>query len=192
MAIRKIAPMGHPILRCKAAAVKDPTAPEIHALIQDMLETMTDASGAGLAAPQVYEDKRIVVFRVPEESDGRVEEEEQEDESDGQPMTVTVLINPEIEILTDDMKDGWEACLSVPGLRGVVPRYTHIRYSGVDREGRLIEREVRGFYARVVQHECDHLEGILYPQRMVDLSKLIFESEWRHWIAEQEQKESDA
>ncbi len=190
MAIRKIASMGHPILRRKAAAVKDPTAPEIRALIQDMLETMDDASGAGLAAPQVYEDKRLVVFRVPEESSGGGEEPG--DESDGQSMAVTILINPEIEILTDDIKDSWEACLSVPGLRGVVPRYTHVRYSGVDHEGHLIEREARGFYARVVQHECDHLEGILYPQRMVDLSTLIFESEWQHWIAEQEQKESDA
>ena len=172
MAIRKIARMGHPILRRKAAPVADPTAPEIRTLIEDMTATMIDADGAGLAGPQVYEDKRLVVFYAPPEDENAADD----------PPPLTVLINPEIEILTDDMDEDWEGCLSVPGLRGVVPRYTHLRYSGTDLAGRLIEREARGFHARVVQHECDHLDGILYPQRMVDLSKLVFETEWRHWV----------
>ena len=186
MAILKIASMGHPILRRKAAAVKDPTAPEIHALLKDMLDTMTDASGTGLAAPQIYESKRIVIFQVPPEPDTGEPAEHQD--SDGQ---LNILINPEIDILGDDMEDDWEGCLSVPGLRGWVPRYSHIRYSGVDHEGRLIEREAHGFHARVVQHECDHLDGVLYPQRMVDLNKLIFDSEWRHWVTRPDGDKSD-
>ncbi len=189
MAIRKIASMGHPILRQKAALVKDPTAPEIHALLKDMLDTLTDASGAGLAAPQIYESKRIVIFQLPQEPDTGDPEPHQDE--DAQPTAPSILINPEIEILGDDMADDWEGCLSVPGLRGLVPRYSHIRYSGVDPEGRLIEREAHGFHARVVQHECDHLDGVLYPQRMVDLTKLIFDSEWRHWVVEPDDEISD-
>lgn len=189
MAIRKIASMGHPILRQKAALVKDPTAPEIHALLKDMLDTMTDAFGTGLAAPQIYENKRMVIFQVPQEPHNGDPERHQDKDA---PLTAPIiLINPEIEILGDDMEDDWEGCLSVPGLRGFVPRYSHIRYSGVDHEGRLIEREAHGFHARVVQHECDHLDGVLYPQRMVDLTKLIFDSEWRHWVAEPNDENSD-
>jgi peptide deformylase len=176
MAIRKIARLGHPILRQTAEVVEDPKAPEIKALLQDMLETLSDIQGAGLAAPQVYESKRLVIFQAPLDL-------ETEDDPDEGPLTV--LINPEIEVLNEDMEDGWEGCLSVPGLQGVVPRHTHIRYSGVDQHGNLIEREARDFHARVVQHECDHLDGILYPQRMTDLSKLIFETEARHWMRKQ-------
>jgi len=179
MAIRKIARMGHPILRKTAEPVPDPAAPEIQALIADMIETMKDADGAGLAAPQVYESVRLVIFHAPgdrSEADG--------DGAETAPLTI--LINPEIEILGNDMAEGWEGCLSVPGLRGLVPRYTHLRYSGVDQHGKLIEREARGFHARVVQHECDHLDGVLYPQRMTDLSQLLFESEARHWTQRQD------
>ncbi len=179
MAIRKIARMGHPILGQKARPIDDPTAPEIRYLIQEMLDTLQDAQGAGLAAPQVYESKRLVLFHVPK---ARVAVEEGTDEGDAQSVPLTILINPEIEFPSQEMEDGWEGCLSVPGMRGLVPRYTHIRYSGVDQAGRLIEREARGFHARVVQHECDHLDGILYPQRMTDLSNLIFESEAQHWM----------
>jgi peptide deformylase len=165
MAILKIARMGHPVLRRPADPVPDPTAPQIRSLVADMIETMADANGAGLAAPQVHVPLRVVVFHVPEERARRENEE---------PAPLTALINPEIVALTDDKIEGWEACLSVPGLAGKVPRYSRIRYSGLTPEGGLIEREVQGFHARVVQHECDHLDGILYPQRMADLSTLVF------------------
>ena len=172
MAILKIARMGHPVLRRPAEPVADPTAPEIAALVDDMLETVIDASGAGLAAPQVHVAKRLVIFHVPGHR------ADDEDES----VPLTVLINPVIEPLGEESDEDWEGCLSVPGMRGLVARATRIRYSGLTPAGGRIEREVEGFHARVVQHECDHLDGILYPQRMTDLSKLIFESEARHWF----------
>jgi peptide deformylase len=169
MAILKIARMGHPVLRTVAEPVADPTAPEIRRLVADMLETAPDALGTGLAAPQVHVAKRIVVFMVgPDRLSGRPLDTEQD---------WLTLINPAIEPLTDETELGWEGCLSVPGLRGVVPRWTRIRYRGVDGDGRPVEREVEGFHARVVQHECDHLDGILYPQRMPDLRLLQFNEE---------------
>ena len=152
MAILKIARMGNPVLRRRADPVADPAAPAIRTLVEDMLETMEDASGAGLAAPQVHVPLRVVIFHVPEARAAR---------SGEQPVPLTVLINPEIEPLAEDRAEGWEACLSVPGLVGAVPRFTHIRYRGVGPDGARIEREARGFHARVVQHECDHLDGIL-------------------------------
>ncbi len=186
MAILKIARMGHPVLRRSADAVADPTAPEIRALASDMLETMVDAPGVGLAAPQVHVPLRMVIFRVPlTEADGL---------ADGEPP-LTVLINPTLEPEGEETEENWEGCLSLPGLRGLVPRYTHLRYTGVDLDGAVIDRTVDGFHARVVQHECDHLDGILYPQRMQDLTGLIFESEMRHVIAEiraREQAEQEA
>jgi peptide deformylase len=169
MAILKIARMGHPVLRRPAADVADPTAPEIRALIQDVMETMEDADGAGLAAPQVHVPLRVVIFHVPDER--------AEDEGDAAAVPLTVLINPVIEPLTEEKKLGWEGCLSVPGLIGAVPRFTRIRYSGLTPDGRRIERLAEDFHARVVQHECDHLDGILYPQRMTDLSLLMFREE---------------
>jgi peptide deformylase len=171
LAILKIARMGHPVLRRRAEPVPDPAAPEIGILIEDMIETMEDAHGAGLAAPQVHVPLRVVVFQVPEARAQR------EGES---AVPLTVLINPEITPLTEEQAQGWEACLSVPGLAGVVPRFTRIRYAGLTPEGARIEREAEGFHARVVQHECDHLDGILYPQRMTDLSLLVFAEEMRH------------
>ncbi len=171
MAILKIARMGHPVLRRRAEPVPDPAAPVIRALVADMIETMEDAHGAGLAAPQVHVPLRVVVFHVPEARARREGEE---------PVPLTVLVNPEIQPVGAEMADGWEACLSVPGLAGLVPRVTHIRYRGLTPEGEPIEREARGFHARVVQHECDHLDGILYPQRMTDLSHLVFAEEMRH------------
>lgn len=180
MAILKIARMGHPVLATPAKAVDDPTAPEIRRLIKDMVETMMDANGAGLAAPQVHVPLRVVVFQAPEErSDPGQPEEERFDHTAPQ----TVLINPQIEVLGPEIEGGWEGCLSVPGLRGWVERPAHIRYRGVGPDGETIERVARGFHARVVQHECDHLEGRLYPSRMTDLSRLIFESEIRHFHA---------
>lgn len=183
MSILKIARMGHPVLAKVAKAVEDPTAPEIRRLVADMVETMIDANGAGLAAPQVYVPLRVVVFQAPPE---RAPEGIDEEESFDHTAELTVLINPEIEIVTEETEDGWEGCLSVPGLRGLVPRYTELIYRGVGLDGQVIERRAKGFHARVVQHECDHLDGVLYPQRMDDLGELIFESEIRHRIEEDE------
>jgi peptide deformylase len=179
MTIRKIAKMGHPVLRQVAETVTDFEDPELRRLVEDMVETMIDANGAGLAAPQVHESIRLVIFQAPA---GRSDPGLSEDEMFDHTAPLTVLLNPEIEILSDRKEGGWEGCLSVPGLRGWVERPSHIRYKGTGIDGKVIERVARGFHARVVQHECDHLEGILYPQRMTDLGKLIFESEIRHWL----------
>jgi peptide deformylase len=178
MAILKIARMGHPILATPAQAVRDPKSPEIRRLVNDMVETMMDANGAGLAAPQVHVPLRVVVFQAP---DDRADPDGREEERFDHTAPLTVLINPEIEVLDLSPEGGWEGCLSVPGLRGWVERPAHIRYRGVGLDGQLIERVARGFHARVVQHECDHLEGRLYTSRMSDLSRLIFESEIRHF-----------
>ena len=175
MAILKIARMGHPILCRRAEDVADPAAPEIRTLADDMLQTMLDAPGTGLAAPQVHVPLRMVIFRVPLTA---------EEDIAGAEAPLIVLINPILEPLGDETVAAWEGCLSLPGLRGLVPRYAHLRYRGVDLVGAPIDRTVDGFHARVVQHECDHLDGILYPQRMADLTGLIFESEMRHLIAE--------
>ena len=178
MAILKIARMGHPVLAVPAEAVADPKSPEIRRLVNDMLETMMDANGAGLAAPQVHVPLRVVVFQAPDErSDPVADEEERFDHT----APLTVLINPEIELLGPEQEGGWEGCLSVPGLRGWVERPAHIRYRGFGLDGQSIVRVARGFHARVVQHECDHLDGLLYTSRMSDLSRLIFESEIRHF-----------
>jgi peptide deformylase len=177
MAILKIARMGHPVLLQRADPVADPTAPDIRKLAEDMIETMIDANGAGLAAPQVHVPLRLVVFQAPDErADPGLSAEEKFDHT----APLTILANPEIEILSDAREAGWEGCLSVPGLRGFVSRPAHIRYSGLSLNGERITRVARGFHARVVQHECDHVDGVLYPQRMDDLTKLIFESEARH------------
>lgn len=179
MAILKIARMGHPVLGRRAEPVADPTAPAIKALVADMIETMQDANGAGLAAPQVHVPLRVVVFQAPlHRADPGLAEDERFDHT----APLTVLVNPEIEVLSPATEGGWEGCLSVPGLRGFVERPAHIRYRGHDADGQIVMRVAKGFHARVVQHECDHLDGILYPQRMNDLSKLIFESETRHWL----------
>jgi peptide deformylase len=181
MSILKIARMGHPVLARKADPIADPTAPEILALIEDMIDTMEDSNGAGLAAPQVHVPLRLVVFQAPpERAGGNVPDDEAFDHM----AELTVLINPQIEILDPAREAGWEGCLSLPGLRGKVGRPAHIRYTGFTPDGARITRIARGFHARVVQHECDHLDGILYPQRMTDLRDLIFESEWRHRLAE--------
>ena len=174
MAILKIARMGHPVLRRRADPVADPTASEIHRLIADMVETLADIGGAGLAAPQVHVPLRVVIFQVPEHRlTGRPEDQ-------AQPLIA--LINPIIEPLVPEQELGWEGCLSVPGLRGYVERPGHIRYSGFDADGQPLSRIARGFHARVVQHECDHLDGVLYPQRMTDMTRFLFESEAHHWM----------
>ncbi|HLI13532.1 MAG TPA: peptide deformylase [Alphaproteobacteria bacterium] len=173
MAILKIARMGHAVLREPARAVEDPTAPEIRQLAADMVDTMEDAPGTGLAAPQVHVPLRVVIFKVTAE---RVTEEA----GDG-PQPLTVLVNPEIEPLDENKILGWEGCLSLPGFMGAVPRFRRIRYRGFDLDGRSIDRAAAGFHARVVQHECDHLDGILYPMRMTDLRRLGFVEEMRRF-----------
>ena len=159
MAILKIARMGHPVLIQRAEPVADPGAPDIRRLVADMIETMEDAPGAGLAAPQVHVPLRLFVFRVQA---GRGEAED-----DG-PVGTTVLINPVVELLGEERVLRWEGCLSIPGLRGAVPRQARVRYSGVDCDGNVVQAEAGGFHAGVVQHEYDHLDGILYPMRMTD------------------------
>ena len=185
MAILKIAKMGHPVLARRAEPVADPAAPEIRRLVADMVETMIDANGAGLAAPQVHVPLRLMVFQAP---DGRSDPGLSEAERFDHTAPLTVLINPVIEVVEPALDGGWEGCLSVPGLRGFVERPGHIHYRGFGTDGKLIARTAKGFHARVVQHECDHLDGVLYPQRMRDMSKLIFESEARHWVRRQEEE----
>lgn len=183
MAILKIARMGHPVLARAADPVEDPAAPENRRLVADMLETLEDIGGLGLAAPQVHVPRRVVIFHRPAP---QAEEDDDEDDAGG-PLDLTVLVNPVIEPLGEAVDLGWEGCLSVPGLRGLVPRHRHIRYTGIDLAGRPIEREAEGLHARVVQHECDHLDGVLYPQRMPDLRWLVFESEMKRVMAEMEE-----
>lgn len=178
MAILKIARMGHPVLRAPASPVPDPASPEIQRLVRDMVETMDDADGAGLAAPQVHVPLRLVIFHVPADREEPDDESEADDEDHSVPLTV--LMNPVIEPLTEEQDMGWEGCLSVPGLIGAVPRFTQIRYRGVSLGGEPIDRIAEGFHARVVQHECDHLDGILYPQRMTDMSLLMFREEMKY------------
>lgn len=166
MTVREILKMGDPRLLRVAKPVREFDTPELGTLITDMFDTMYAANGAGLAAPQIGVDLALVIFgfkhnpRYPQ----------------AEPVPETVLLNPRIEPLGDEEEAGWEGCLSVPGMRGVVPRFARIRYTGVDAQGRAIEREAEGFHARVVQHECDHLIGKLYPMRIRDFSQFGFTS----------------
>jgi peptide deformylase len=162
--IREILRMGDPRLLRVSEPVRRFDTPELRELLTDMFDTMVDAEGAGLAAPQIGVLLRVVVFGF----------ERSERYPDAPAVPKTILINPVIEALGDSMQDGWEGCLSVPGLRGLVPRYERIRYRGFDERGAAIDREVDGFHARVVQHECDHLDGILYPTRIRDLRAFGF------------------
>ena len=164
MTVGEILKMGDPRLLCVAPPVLRFDTRELHALIEDMFDTMAAAQGAGLAAPQIGVDLQLVIFGF----------EHSERYPDAPAVPRTVLINPTITPLAADESDGWEGCLSVPGLRGLVPRWTRIRYQGFDPAGRPIEREAEGFHARVVQHECDHLIGRLYPTRMRDLTQFGF------------------
>lgn len=168
MAILKIARMGHPVLLRRAEDVADVTAPEITSLIEDMMETLKDAGGVGLAAPQVHVSKRVFLYFVPE---SRSEGE------DDPPCDVQVLINPVLEPVGEEQVPRLEGCLSIPGLRGEVPRYRRVRYAGYDQKGNPVQGVASGFRANVMQHEMDHLDGILYPMRMDDLGKLGFDAE---------------
>lgn len=166
MAVREILKMGDPRLLRIAAPVSahEIGTPALSALIADMFDTMASAGGVGLAAPQIGADTQVVIFGF----------DESERYPDAEPVPRTILINPVIDVLTDEEDEAWEGCLSVPGLRGVVPRPTRIRYRGQDERGLPLDREVSGFHARVVQHECDHLIGRLYPTRMRDLTRFGF------------------
>jgi peptide deformylase len=161
MSIREILKMGDPRLLRVAQPVTAFDTAELHALIGDLFDTMEAAQGAGLAAPQIGVDLQVVIFGFTRN----------ERYPDAPPVPRTVLINPVITPLSDALEEGWEGCLSVPGLRGVVPRHSRIRYEGLDPQGRRIERDAEGFHARVVQHECDHLIGVLYPMRVSDFSR---------------------
>ena len=156
--------MGHPTLLKVAQPVTEFNTAALGRLVADMFDTMAEQDGVGLAAPQIGERLRIIIFGF----------ECSERYPDAESIPMTVLINPEIEFLDAEMLAGWEGCLSVPGLRGVVPRYSHILYRGVDQVGNTIERTVEDFHARVVQHEVDHLDGILYPQRIEDMNQFGF------------------
>ena len=166
MAIRDILKMGNPDL-LKVSEPIDFDKDDLKTLIEDMKETMKANDGAGLAAPQIGVFKRLVIFGF--------DTNDRYPEADSVPFTV--LINPVITPLSDDKENGWEGCLSVPGLRGVVPRFTHIKYEGYDADGKKFEREVEDFHARVVQHECDHLDGILYPMKIEDYRYFGFHEE---------------
>jgi peptide deformylase len=162
--IREVLKMGDERLLATAKAVEKFNTQEMRSLLADMHDTMEHLNGAGLAAPQIGVGLRVVVFGV--KSNPRY--------PDAEDVPYTVLINPLIEPLSEEMEEGWEGCLSVPGLRGIVPRYSRLRYRGFDAAGTAIDRVAEGFHARVVQHECDHLDGILYPMRMRDFTRFGF------------------
>jgi len=166
MTLRKIAVMGHPVLWTPAAAVPDPTAPDVQRLVDDMIETMRDAPGVGLAAPQVYESVRLVVVQPSRERD--------------EPM---VLVNPALTPVGDAVALGIEGCLSIPDWQGLVPRWQTVDWQGLDRHGRTVAGRAEGFFARVLQHEVDHLDGVLYPMRLRDPRDLAMTREVRHLLS---------
>ena len=165
MPILKIACLGHPILLQKAKLVEDITSIKTKKIIHDMTETMLDAKGIGLAAPQVHISKQIIIFRVPEEED------------DDKKIKITALINPKFTQISDKTENNWEGCLSIPGMLGLVKRFSKIQYEGYDMKGNIIKREAEGLHARIVQHEYDHLKGFLYTSRLVDNSAFGYTEE---------------
>jgi peptide deformylase len=180
MAILKVARLGHPVLRQPALPVPEGEirSPEVQRLIDDMIETMREYNGAGLAAPQVHVLRQICVIEV--NGNPRY--------PDAPSIPLTVLVNPVLTPTTEEMEEGWEGCLSVPDMRGMVPRYTSVRLEARDREGRRIEGDAKEFFARVIQHETDHLHGMVYLDRMRDLSTLTHLAEWnKYWLGNHEQ-----
>lgn len=165
MAVQEVIKMGHPLLLQRAKEVENFSTPELNSLIIDMKDTMAAKNGAGLAAPQIAVSSRIIIFGIS--NNPRYPDVEEVPE--------TILINPEISVVGTDRDSAWEGCLSVPKMRGLVPRYTSIKYRGYDAHGNLIERDAHGFHARVVQHEVDHLDGVLYPSRIEDMRNFGFE-----------------
>jgi peptide deformylase len=179
MAVLKIAHLGHPILRQKAEPVSPEAigSPDVQRLIDDMLETMEDHDGAGLAAPQVHVSRRIVIYGVRENPRY----------PDAEAVPLTVLVNPVITPLTKELDEDWEGCLSVPDLRGMVPRPTRVRVEGHGRDGQRLRFTADGFHARVVQHECDHLDGVVYLDRMRSMETLSFLPEFhRYWLSQRD------
>ena len=182
MAILKVARLGHPVLREPATPVSpaDLRSPEVQKFIDDMIETMREYDGAGLAANQVHVARQIAVIEV--QKNPRYPEAPE--------IPLTVVVNPVVTALTDDMEDGWEGCLSVPDMRGVVPRYTSVRLECLDREGKPVELVAKEFFARVIQHETDHLNGIVYVDRIRDMRTLSHIAEWqRYWLGIREQSD---
>ena len=167
MTVRKVLRMGDPLLLERAAEVERVDTPALRGLLQDMRDTMDALDGAGLAAPQIGVSLRVVIFGF--EGNDRY--------PDAPPVPYTELINPVLTALSEELEEGWEGCLSVPGMRGLVPRYARLRYKGLGPDGQLIDRSVEGFHARVVQHEVDHLDGILYPRRIRDLRHFGYSEE---------------
>ena len=172
MSIFKIAKLGHPVLNKQAAIIKKLPDQNIQKLIKDMSETMLDAKGVGLAAPQVHVSKQVIIFRVPTE-----ENEVKEDK----PIEITALINPKISKISDKTENDWEGCLSIPEMSGLVKRFSKIRYEGLDMNGNIIKKTAEGLHARIVQHEYDHLMGILYIHRLVDIRAFGFNDEIKNF-----------
>ncbi|MDH5444683.1 MAG: peptide deformylase [Gammaproteobacteria bacterium] len=167
MAVKTVLRMGHPVLKKIAEPVTEFNTSELNGLIQDMFDTMAAMDGAGLAAPQIGVSRRVVIFSVVDNPRY----------PDAEAVPETILINPQIEYVGDEKQTDWEGCLSIPGMRGLVPRYKEIIYRGQDQKGDFFERHVEGFHARVVQHEVDHLDGLLYPQRIEDMQYFGFVDE---------------
>ncbi len=190
MAILKIARMGHPVLRQAAEPIAEPTAPEVAVLVRHMIDTLADADGVGLAAPQVHVPVRLVVYRIPPAPDAPERYRAAGLGEDCLEVPLSVLINPQIEPLSDDIEEAFEGCLSVPGMTGMVPRPTRIRYRALTLDGGEVEQTAEGFQARVIQHECDHLDGILFPQRMSNLATFGFNEEVERSLIE-ERKEDE-
>lgn len=195
MAVLKIARMGNPVLLRRADAVVDPTAGDLARLAADMIETMHDALSVGLAATQVNVPLRLIVFWVPRE---RADDADAPEGSAKGPVPLTVLINPKIEAVDDHQVATWERCLSIPGLTGLIARSRSIRYTGTALSGERVTRVAEGFHARVVQHKCDHLDGILYPKLITDFSGFGFVDEIGkygrprpHWSQEQAERSDE-
>jgi len=168
MSILKIAKIGHPVLFKKSTLVKKMPQNDLKRLVIDMSHTLIDADGMGLAAPQIYVNKRIIIFRAPS-----LENDEE------QKINIAVLVNPSYKNDTEEFEDDWEGCLSIPGMLGKVRRYKKITYKGYNIQGKLVKKSVEGLYARVIQHECDHLDGILYTSKLVDQKSFGFADEIR-------------
>lgn len=169
MSVKKVLRMGEPLLLQKAAPITLFDSPELHQLIQDMEDTMYAMNGAGIAAPQIGVSLQVVIFGQKETNNHHNPRY-----PDAEKVPYTVLINPQLTPINDEVEDGWEGCLSVPGMRGIVPRYIRMHYMGYDQYGNTIDRLASGFHARVVQHECDHLNGVLYPMRITDMRNFGF------------------
>jgi len=168
MSILKIARLGHPVLHKKSIIVKNIPDPIIQRLIADMTETMLDANGIGLAAPQVHVSKKVMIFRIPKIEENKVKDEK---------IEITALINPKLSKISNETENDWEGCLSIPGMSGLVKRFSKIKYEGFDMNGNIIKKTAEGLHARIVQHEYDHLMGILYIHRLADSRAFGFSDE---------------